>query len=232
MKKQSLTINRIPSILWGAPSEHLYIAVHGKHGNKEEAERLAEKAGASGFQTLSFDLPEHGGRTDKPCTARNCVAELQAIGTYTAERWKKIALFANSIGAYFSLLAYKDTPLEKALFLSPILDMERLIKNMMKWSGVTEEELRTKGEIPTQFGETLSWPYYSYVRENPVAVWTPPTAILYGTADNLTEREVLDAFARRFHCDVTTIENGEHWFHTEEQIACLDSWLDANMRAG
>ncbi len=28
---------------------------------------------------------------------------------------------------------------------------------MMKWANVSEEELKNKREIPTSFGETLSW---------------------------------------------------------------------------
>ena len=45
---------------------------------------------------------------------------------------------------------------------------------MMEWADVTENELQEKKEIQTDFGETLSWDYLCYVRENPVA-WTIPT---------------------------------------------------------
>ena len=60
-----------------------------------------------------------------------------------------------------------DKKIEKAFFISPIVDMKKLIQDMMRWTGVTKEELREKGEIPTDFGETLSWKYYSYVCEHP-----------------------------------------------------------------
>ena len=50
-------------------------------------------------------------------------------------------------------------------------------------------------------------------------------AILYAGKDHLTAREAVDDFARRFGCTVTVMENGEHWFHTEEQLAVLDAWL-------
>lgn len=50
-------------------------------------------------------------------------------------------------------------------------------------------------------------------------------AILYAGKDHLTARETVDDFARRFGCAVTVMENGEHWFHTEEQLAVLDTWL-------
>ena len=39
----------------------------------------------------------------------------------------------------------------------PILDMEKLIRDMMGWAGATQEQIQQVGEIPTTFGETLSW---------------------------------------------------------------------------
>ena len=55
--------------------------------------------------------------------------------------------------------------------------------------------------------------------------WDSPTAILYAGKDHLTVWETVDDFAQRFGCTVTVMENGEHWFHTEEQLAVLDAWL-------
>jgi hypothetical protein len=37
--------------------------------------------------------------------------------------------------------------IEKALFISPILNIERLILDMMQWANVTEKELYNKKEI-------------------------------------------------------------------------------------
>ena len=65
------------------------------------------------------------------------------------------------------------------MFISPIVNMEKVITDMMAWANVTEEELCAKREIETSFGETLSWEYLCYVREHPVS-WTIPTEILYG----------------------------------------------------
>lgn len=140
--------------------------------------------------------------------------------------WKKISLYANSIGAYFSLLALRESKLEKGLFVSPILDMEKLIRDMMGWAGVTQEQIQQAGEIPTTFGETLSWKYLTYAAENRITKWDSPTAILYAGQDHLTARETVEDFARRFGCSVTIMENGEHWFHTEEQLAVLYAWLN------
>ena len=138
-------------------------------------------------------------------------------------------MYGSSLGAYFSLLAYKDLPLRKCLFLSPILDMERLIQNMMKWSSVSEQVLKERREIPTPMGEILYWDYYCYVRENPISKWNVPTSILYGSEDNLTEHVVVKNFSERFECDLTILEGCEHWFHTEQQLIFLDMWLDIHI---
>jgi alpha-beta hydrolase superfamily lysophospholipase len=231
MKKSFIKIEHIPAILWGDETDNVYICVHGKGGNKEEASGFAEKAEKQGFQVLSFDLPEHGERTDEkyPCMVWNCVRDLKIISEYARKGWNNIYLYCGSLGVYFSLLALKDMPLKKCLFLSPILDMEHLIKNMMKWFGVSEETLKEKKEIPTPMGETLNWDYYCYAKNNPIVRWDFPTAILYGSEDNLTEREVVEDFAKRFACDLTVLDGGEHWFHTEKQISFLEKWLDDNI---
>ena len=113
---------------------------------------------------------------------------------------------------------------DKALFISPVVNMENLIDNMMVWANVTEQELKQKLEIPTEFGETLSWSYLTYVREHPLP-WSIPTRILYGEHDNLTSLETMTAFAKRVHAELTVMPGGEHWFHTEEQMRFLDDWI-------
>ncbi len=61
------------------------------------------------------------------------------------------------MGAYFSLLAYNHFPLRQCLFLSPVLDMDRIIKNMMTWFSVSDERLKVEKEISTPIGQTLDW---------------------------------------------------------------------------
>ena len=75
---------------------------------------------------------------------------------YLQQHWQVVRLRANSIGAYFSMLAFAGATIEKALFVSPIVDMERLICDMMQWAKVTPEQLCEKGEITTEFGQTLN----------------------------------------------------------------------------
>ena len=227
MKEERFTIQNIPSILYGDSSENLFLHIHGKMGCKEEAGRFANIVCPEGYQVLSIDLPGHGERAEEMerFAPWEVVPELQAVYGFAQQRWKTIRLYANSIGAYFSLLAFRGDKLEKCLFVSPVLDMEKLIGNMMGWAGVTREQLKEAGEIPTAFGETLSWNYLTYASEHRIKKWDSPTAILYAGQDHLTARQTVDSFAQRFGCTVTVMENGEHWFHTEEQLAVLDAWL-------
>ena len=227
MKEKHIVVQEIPTVLYGDSSESVFLYIHGKMGCKEEAAHFAEIVCPKGYQVLSIDLPGHGERTGEMerFVPWEVVPELQAVYGSAQQRWKKISLYANSIGAYFSLLALREVRLEKSLFVSPILDMEKLIRDMMGWAGVTQEQLKEAGEILTAFGESLSWKYLTYAIGNRITKWNSPTAILYAGQDHLTARETVDNFAQRFGCTVTVMENGEHWFHTEEQLAVLDAWL-------
>lgn len=67
MLNEKTQINGIPSIIWGKPSSKVYIHVHGKMSRKEYAEDFARIAEGKGYQTISFDLPEHGERENSDC---------------------------------------------------------------------------------------------------------------------------------------------------------------------
>ena len=224
-------IGGIPAILYGEPGDKAYLFLHGKCGCKEEAGPFASLVCPSGIQVLAVDLPEHGERKEmqdafNPWTV---VPELRSVMAWAKTRWNGVALRANSIGAYFSMLAFGGQSFHKALFVSPILDMERLIRSMMTWADVSETELCEKGKIPTGFGETLSWQYLTWVRENPLKDWRCPTAILYAGRDNLTSRETVNAFAAEHDATLTVMETGEHWFHTPEQLEVLAAWERENL---
>lgn len=230
MKKEYFNIQGIPAILLGEHSKSLYLFIHGQGGCKEEAEPFAEIAGTYGWQVLGIDLPEHGERREERNSFDpwHVVPELLTVMNHAKSRWDRIAIRANSIGAWFSMLSFADDDLEKCLFVSPILDMHKLIQNMMLWAGVSEDQLRLEQTIPTSFGQTLSWEYLTYVKEHPITNWDIPTEILYGDKDNLTEYSIVEDFTRNFRCRLTVMENGEHWFHTPEQLKVLDKWTSSS----
>lgn len=54
------------------------------------------------------------------------------------------------------------------------------------------------------------------------------THILYGSADNMTSRQTVEAYIRQHNAELTVIEGGEHWFHTPEQLAALREWEETS----
>lgn len=182
-----------------------------------------------GYRLLSFDLPEHGERkseTNYLCKAQNCVSDLKTIIEYAKRNYNEINLWACSIGAYFSLLAYKDEKINRCLFLSPVVNMEIIINNLMLWSNITEEELKKKAKIKTEFGQTLYWDYYLYVKNNKIMNWNKNTYILYGDSDDTQNFNTIKDFSDKFNCNLSILVNGEHYFHTKEQLKYYENWLN------
>ena len=188
--------------------------IHGKGGSAAECEH---------YKPLFPDC-EVFGLDYQTFTPWETSVEIHAAAEKLKNKYENVILIANSIGAFFSMSAGIDSMLRKAYFISPIVDMEKLIGNMMLWANVTEAELKSKGMIRTDFGEDLSWEYLCYVRDHPIQ-WSAPTNILYGSRDSLTSFETVRAFAEKHGAGLTVMEGGEHWFHTDEQMRFLDDWI-------
>ena len=188
--------------------------IHGKGGCALEADHY--KRICAGYDVIGLDY--------RACTPWEANGELASVFDALSAEYESVALVANSIGAFFAMNALQDRAVERAFFISPIVDMEKLICDMMDWAGIIGQELQEKGEIETAFGETLSWKYLCYVREHPI-VWRIPTHILYGDADNLTDIETVRGFSERVGATLKVMHGGEHWFHTPEQMDFLDAWL-------
>ncbi len=191
--------------------------IHGKGGSAAECEHyrpLFPDCGVFGLDYRTFNPWETG-------------MEIHAAAEKLRSGYKSVILIANSIGAFFSMNAVIDNLICRAYFISPIVDMEKLIVNMMLWANVTEADLKAKGVIHTDFGEDLSWKYLCYVREQPIR-WKVPTKILYGEKDTMTSKTTIRAFAREHKAELTVMAHGEHWFHTDEQMQFLDNWIKRN----
>ena len=199
--------------------KNVIVYVHGKGGNAEEA-NYYRKFFNDDFDIIGFDY-----KSENPWDAKS---EFSDYFDSIIPEYNKTILIANSIGAYFSLISLADKKIEKAMLISPIVDMERLILDMMTWANVSEEELSIKKEIETPFGETLSWEYLSYVRKNPIH-WNIPTGILYAEKDNMTSISTITEFSKKINANITVMPVGEHWFHTKEQKDFLDNWIKSNI---
>jgi len=194
--------------------KEVFLYIHGKNGSAVEAKH---------YQAL-FKNAAVIGLDYKGQTPWETKEEFNAAYQRLAKDYECINIIANSIGAYFAMNAFFDANIGRAFFISPIVDMEKLILSMMRWASVDEKELQQKQQLVTSFGETLSWDWLCYVRAHPLK-WEVPTDILYGENDNLTSIETIASFAQKHKVTLTVMKGGAHWFHTGEQMAFLDNWL-------
>lgn len=194
--------------------KRLLIYIHGKGGSVDESEHFKALFG-------SGDVVGFGYKAQTPWDAKE---EFSNYFDEVSKGYNSIILVANSIGAYFSLCSLADKRIGKTLLISPVIDMEKLIYTMMNWANISKKTLKEKREITTDFGETLSWDYLCYVRQNPIK-WKLPTYILYGENDKLITPESVSEFAQKSGAELRVMPNGEHWFHTAEQMQFLDKWF-------
>lgn len=192
------------------------VYVHGKGGSAQEA-NYYRKFFDDNFDIIGFDY-----KSETPWDAK---VEFSNYFDLIIPKYNKTLLIANSIGAYFSLISLSKFTIKKALFISPVVDMESLILDILNRENISEEELRLKKVIHTSFAETLSWEYLSFARSNPI-IWNIPSTILYGKNDNITSFKTIIDFSEKINADLTVMENGEHWFHTEEQMLFLDNCFE------
>ena len=193
------------------------VYIHGKGGAVGKAAHYAPLFPDS--KVLGFDY-----RAETPWEAKE---EFPAYFAKVSAAYDEVRLIANSIGAFFAMHALAGAKIKKAYFISPIVDMERLISEMMHAVGVDEATLREKQRIQTPFGETLDYAYLTYVREHPV-VWLTPTAVLYGENDDLQSLATIEDFTKRVSASLTVMPDGEHWFHTAAEMQFLDRWILQN----
>ena len=107
----------------------LVLYIHGKDGCAGESEHykpLFPECVVVGLDYQTFTPWETG-------------KEIREAVTKMNTEYDSITLIANSIGAFFSMNAGIDAMIRGAFFISPIVDMEKLIFNMMSWANVTEK---------------------------------------------------------------------------------------------
>ena len=195
MRVIELIIGSTPALLIGEKSEKIFLYVHGLRGRKEEALAFAEVAVPKGYQVLGIDLHvEH-----KPWEV---LPLLNEVRDYLYQNWKSVSVRANSIGSWFSLLAFQSKKVDQALFVAPILDMRMFIEG-----------------LPSREDD-----YFGWVIENPITLWNAPTYILRPEVDMVVSEETGRNFISQHHCHITIMPGGEHWFHTTEQFAFLKAW--------
>jgi hypothetical protein len=124
--------------------------IHGKGGNAAESEHYKPlfpdcKVIGLDYQTFS-DLK--GTECGVAITPWETGQEIRIAVEELKSKYENVILIANSIGAFFSMIATPhfdhgsknagiDDMIQKAYFISPIVNMEKLITDMMKWANRT-----------------------------------------------------------------------------------------------
>ena len=221
-----ISFSKFNLVTYGEKSDSVYIYVHGLGGRKEDAEEFSKIAEKKGFQVLAFDLPGHGERkkdSEKiPAPPfQKAADDLEAVYDAARSEWKNVYLYAVSLGAYLSLATYQGFEIKKALLISPVVDMKNLIERMMKKSDITPEILKERKNIPEL---NLSWDYYKFTLNNEITDWEIQTEILYPELDDLTPRDEIEEFSKKFNCGLTVLQDSEHYIHTEEGLKFLRNW--------
>ena len=196
--------------------DKLVIYVHGKGGNSLEAEHY--KNAFKNYKVIGFDY-----KSETPWEAKK-----EFFDYFEKYQNKDLIIVANSFGAYLVLNSLNSVNLQKAFFISPVVDMETLILTMLKQNNITENELKSKKEIVLNSGEKLSWEYLSYVRTNPI-IWNKKTYIIYGENDFITPKNIIKSFAKKIKSKLKIIKNGNHWFHTKEDMDSIYNWIRENL---
>ena len=125
--------------------------------------------------------------------------------------------------------AETDVKIERAIFISPVLDMEGLIHGLMRQNGITEEALRREGEIQTIFEDTVSYRYLEYTRSHKLVPPCEKTTILYGTKDHITSLKTVKEFSKRYSCKYAVIYNAPHWIRSPDQVRELKRFVEDSL---
>ena len=104
----------------------LVVYIHGKGGSAAEAEHYKKLFPA--YDVIGFDYQAQ--------TPWDAVSEFTAFFTPLRQQYDTVVLLANSIGAFFSMSSLSEKFIDRALFISPIVNMETLISDMMGWAGL------------------------------------------------------------------------------------------------
>ena len=224
---EELVLDGVPALRWGKPGGRAVIGVHGQFSNKHDPvmARCGDVIASWGDQLITFDLPAHGDRQDdKAFTPMDASPEVRAFAQLARSQSTEVSLLANSIGAYFSLC---DTPagtFEHAWLVSPLLDLEYYIRDIMAEYSVTDERLEAQTVIDTPRG-VLERPYLRFVEEHPAQL-NAPSWIIRGDQDEMVPLDTLSRFVGAPGVELVQVEGGQHFLGQPPHIDTVVAWFE------
>ena len=224
---EELLLDGIPALRWGEPGGRAVIGVHGQFSNKHDPvmARCGDVIASWGDQLITFDLPAHGDRQDdKAFTHMDASPEVRAFARLARSQSTEVSLLANSIGAYFSLC---DTPagtFERAWMVSPLLDLEYYIRDIMAEYSVTDEQLEAQTVIDTPRG-VLERSYLRFVEEHPARL-NAPSWIIRGDQDEVVPLNALSRFVGAPGVELVQVEGGQHFLGQPPHLDTVVAWFE------
>lgn len=189
---EEFVLDGIPALRWGKPDGRAVVGVHGQFSNKRDPvmARCGDVIASRDDQLITFDLPNHGDRPDdKAFNAMAANSEVRAFAQLARSQSSEVGLLAGSIGAYFSLCDTPARTFERAWLVSPLIDLEYYIRDVMAEYSVTDEQLEAQTVIDTPRA-ALEWPYLRFVEEHPARL-DIPAWIIRGDQDEMVPLDTL-----------------------------------------
>lgn len=224
---EELILDGIPALRWGEPGGRAVIGVHGQFSNRRDPvmAQYGNVIASRGDQLISFDLPAHGDRQDdKAFNPMEASPEVRTFARLARSQSTEVSLLANSIGAYFSLC---DTPagtFERAWMVSPLLDLEYYIRDIMAEYSVTDEQLEAQTVIDTPRG-VLERSYLRFVEEHPARL-NAPSWIIRGDQDEVVPLNALSRFVGAPGVELVQVEGGQHFLGQPPHLDTVVAWFE------
>ncbi len=224
---EEFVLDGIPALRWGKPGGRAVVGVHGQFSNKLDPvmSHCGDVIALRGDQLITFDLPTHGDRQDdKAFTAMAANPEVRAFAQLARSQSTEVGLLASSIGAYFSLC---DTPagtFERAWLVSPLIDLEYYIRDVMAEYSVTDEQLEAETVIDTPRA-VLEWPYLRFVEDHPARLGIP-SWIIRGDQDGMVPLDALSRFVSAPGVELVQIEGGQHFLGQPPHLGTVVAWFE------
>lgn len=201
--------------------DRVIVYIHGLHGNAKEA---------NSYKFLSdYDVKGLDYEDGNPWEVGPIIKDkFQEI----IKPYKEAVVIANSIGAFYAYEYLSEFNIKQAFFISPIASMFKIIFDYIFTGKISKEELKEKKLVTLEDGTTLSYDFYERYSESDYhGNWNVPTDILYGSNDELVYIETIVEFLKNHPLSKLTIkQDAGHWFHTDEELDFIKSWILRNIK--
>ena len=191
-----------------------YIYVHGKYGSSEEASFYKDYLEE---EVISFSYLDD----ESPYLIKE---RLRSLFDEIKKSYDEVNVIANSIGCYYAYVSLFDKEVNKTMFISPFVHLEKYIDMVMARFNISLSKLEEEKHIVLEGYEPLDYIFYKFVKENK-AKYQKKINVIYGLEDNLVSYEDIASFVKENDVILTTVEKGKHFFKDDFEIKALKEWL-------